>query len=278
MTAPGTAPIPPKPKSELKTRLITGAILTVITLWSVWAGLYPFACLVLPFSVLGQHEFQTFAEQKGFRPGRRLSIVMTLVLLAASIFYPAEVVNQLMLFGLVVTFTVMLLRPEKRVSSLVDASLTTLGVVYVGWFFSHLLQLRKLPDGAALITLLLVGSAFTDMGGYFVGRKFGKTKLYPRVSPKKTVEGAVGGLFTAIAACVFVGYLTGLCYLHCAAAGIIIAIAGSFGDLFESSLKRDVGVKDSGKAIPGHGGALDRFDSLAFAAPIFYLYAVHFML
>ena len=83
MTAPGTAPIPPKPKSELKTRLITGAILTVITLWSVWAGLYPFACLVLPFSVLGQHEFQTFAEQKGFRPGRRLSIVMTLVLLAA---------------------------------------------------------------------------------------------------------------------------------------------------------------------------------------------------
>lgn len=278
MTAPASAPLSPKPRSELKTRLITGGILSAVTLMLVWAGLYPFACLVIPFAVVGQHEFQNFAEQKGFRPGRKLCISMTILLLGCSVFYPVEIVNQLMLAGMLVTFTIMLLRPEKRVSSLVDTALATLGVVYVGWFFSFLLQLRKLPDGAALITLLLVGSAFTDMGGYFVGRKYGRTKLYPRVSPKKTVEGAIGGLFTSIGACCFVGFLTGLSYQHCAAAGVIIAIAGSFGDLFESSLKRDVGVKDSGTAIPGHGGALDRFDSLAFAAPIFYLYAVHFIL
>lgn len=278
MTAPASAPLSPKPRSELKTRLITGSILSAVTLMLVWSGLYPFACLVIPFAVVGQHEFQNFAEQKGFRPGRKLCITMTTILLGCSIFYPVETVNQLMLAGILVTFTIMLLRPEKRVSSLVDTALATLGVVYVGWFFSFLLHLRKLPDGAALITLLLVGSAFTDMGGYFVGRKYGRTKLYPRVSPKKTVEGAVGGLFTSIGACCFVGFLTGLSYQHCAAAGVTIAIAGSFGDLFESSLKRDVGVKDSGTAIPGHGGALDRFDSLAFAAPIFYLYAVHFIL
>lgn len=278
MSAPASAPIAPKSPSELKTRLITGGILSAVTLILVWSGLYPFACLVLPFAVVGQNEFQNFAEKKGFRPGRKLCIFVTVLLLASSIFFSVEVVNQLMLAGILATFTVMLLRPEKRVSSLVDTALATLGVVYVGWFFSFLLHLRKLPDGAALITLLLVGSAFTDMGGYFVGRKFGKTKLYPRVSPKKTVEGAVGGLFTAIGACCFVGFLTGISYPHCVAAGVIIAIAGSFGDLFESSLKRDVGVKDSGIAIPGHGGALDRFDSLAFAAPIFYLYAVHFIL
>jgi phosphatidate cytidylyltransferase len=278
LTVPGSAPLSPKPRSELKTRLITGGLLSALTLVLVWSGLYQFACLALFFSVIGQHEFQTFAEKKGFHPGRRLGIAMTTLLIVASVFYPVELVNQLMLFGIIVTYTVMLLRPEKRVSALIDASLTTLGVVYVGWFFSHIVHLRKLEDGAAIITLLLVGSAFNDMGGFFVGRKYGRIKLYPRVSPKKTVEGAVGGVVTAVGACLFVGFLTGLPYIHCAAAGVIIAIAGSFGDLFESSLKRDVGVKDSGNAIPGHGGALDRFDSLAFAAPIFYLYAVHFML
>lgn len=278
MTAPASAPTASRPKSELKTRLITGSILSALTLYLVWSGLYQFSCLVVFFSVIGQHEYLTFAESKGFRPARKSSIALTIILLVAAVFYPATVVTQLMMAGLILVYTRMLLQPDKRISNLVDASLTTLGVIYVGWFFSHILQLRKLPDGAAMITLLLVGSAFTDMGGFFVGRKIGKRKLHPKVSPKKTVEGAIGGVFTAIAACLFVGYLTSLCYIHCFSAAVIIAIAGQFGDLFESSLKRDVGVKDSGTAIPGHGGALDRFDSLAFAAPIFYLYAVHFML
>jgi phosphatidate cytidylyltransferase len=278
LTVPATAPIPPKPRSELKTRLITGSILTVLTLATVWSGVYPFSCLVLVFSLIGQHEYQLFAEKKGFSPSRRLGMVMTLAILGTSIFHSVTLVNEVMLGGIILTFTIMLLRPQKRVSPFLDAALTTMGVVYVGWFFSYTIHLRKLPEGAALITLLLFGSAFTDMGGYFVGRKFGRIKLYPRVSPKKTVEGAIGGVFTAIVACLGVGLMTGIPYHHCIAAAVLIAIAGSFGDLFESSLKRDVGVKDSGTAIPGHGGALDRFDSLAFAAPIFYLYAVHFML
>ncbi|MCA9780257.1 MAG: phosphatidate cytidylyltransferase [Candidatus Eremiobacteraeota bacterium] len=279
MNVPGASPTTPKkPKSELKTRLITGSILSALTLYLVWAGVYPFSCLVLFFAVIGQYEYQKFAVQKGFSPSRGLGIAMTLALLISSVFCTVSVVNEIMLFGMIVTFTVMLLRPHKRVSPFLDAALTTMGVVYVGWFFSYVIHLRKLPEGAALITLLLFGSAFTDMGGYFVGRKYGRRKLYPRVSPKKTVEGAIGGVFTAMAACCGVGLVCGLPYQHCLAAGVIIAISGSFGDLFESSLKRDVGVKDSGTAIPGHGGALDRFDSLAFAAPIFYLYAVHFML
>lgn len=279
MSAPGTAPpIPKKSPSELKTRLITGSLLSALTLYLVWAGLYHFTGLVLFFAIIGQHEYQKFAEQKGFSPSRGLGLVMTLAILISSVFYSVTLVNEIMLLGMIVTFTVMLLRPHKRVSPFLDAALTTMGVIYVAWFFSYVIHIRKLPEGAALITLLLFGSAFTDMGGYFVGRKFGKTKLYPRVSPKKTVEGAIGGIFTAMAACSGVGLVCGLPYQHCLVAGVIIAISGSFGDLFESSLKRDVGVKDSGTAIPGHGGALDRFDSLAFAAPIFYLYAVHFML
>lgn len=278
MTVAATPPPSKPPRSELKTRLITGSLLSALTLTLVWWGLYPFVSLVLFFALIGQHEYQVFAEQKGFSPSRTLGAAMTLLILGASVFAEAKVVNELMLLGLVVTYTVMLLRPHRRVSPFLDTALTTMGVVYVGWFFSFLIHLRKLPDGAALITLLLFGSAFTDMGGYFVGRKYGRIKLYPRVSPKKTVEGAIGGVLTAMMACCGVGLVTGLPLHHCAAAAVVIAIAGQFGDLFESSLKRDVGVKDSGNAIPGHGGALDRFDSLAFAAPIFYLYAVHFML
>lgn len=278
MTTPKSGPDAPRISAELKQRLITGGFLSALTLVLVWSGLYPFAGLVTFFALIGQYEFQAFAEQKGFSPSQGVGTVLTLAILIASVFYPVGSVTDLMLFGLVVSYISMLLRPHKRVSPFVDAALTTMGIIYVGWFFSYIIHLRKLPEGAALVTLLLVGSAFTDMGGYFVGRKFGRIKLYPKVSPKKTVEGAIGGVFTAIAACCFVGWLTGIPYEHCVVAAILIAIAGQFGDLFESSLKRDVGVKDSGTAIPGHGGALDRFDSLAFAAPIFYLYAVHYIL
>lgn len=279
MTVPASAPTSPKPKSELKTRLIFGSLLTVTTLYAVWAGLYHFAVLVLFFGCVGQMEFQKFAEKKGFRPGRRVGIAMTLLLLGSSVFCCPTVVNELMLLGTVVSFTVLLMRKKRETSPLMDAALTSMGILYVGWFFSHLVHLRKFPDGAAILTLLLFCSAFTDMGGYFVGRKFGKTKLYPTVSPKKTVEGALGGVVTSTAAGISVGHLfLGLAIQHCLAAAVITSIAGQIGDLFESLLKRDVGVKDSGKAIPGHGGALDRFDSLAFAGPIFYLYAVHFML
>ena len=278
MTASTPTPPPHHSSSELKTRLITGGALSALTLFLVWFGLYPFCSLVVFFSIIGHREFQRFAEQKGFSPSARLGLLMNIMILGSAILFPAAIVTDLMLLGLILTFTIMLLRPHKRVSAMLDSALTVLGIIYVGWFFSFIIQLRKMPDGAALITLLLVGSAFNDMGGYFVGRKFGRIKLYPRVSPKKTVEGALGGVVTAILACLFVGFLTGICYNHCMIAALIIATAGSFGDLFESSLKRDVGVKDSGNAIPGHGGALDRFDSLAFAAPIFYLYAIHFML
>lgn len=269
---------PSKPKSDLKVRFLTGCVLTIGALYSVWSGLYQFAAVVLFFGVIGQLEFQTFAEKKGYTPSKSLGLFMTLFLLGGSVFFSSEAMNDLMLLGMVLTFCVLLVRSKNRASPFMDAALTTMGVIYVGWFFSHMIHLRKLPEGDAIITLLLFGSAFTDMGGYFVGRKIGKTKLYPSVSPKKTVEGAIGGTLTAIFACLGVGLYTGLPLQHCFGAALIIAVAGQFGDLFESSLKRDVGVKDSGKAIPGHGGALDRFDSLAFAAPIFYLYAIHFML
>ncbi len=278
MTAPATSPPPVKGQSELVQRVITGIVLGVVSMAIIWWGLYPFAGLVSLFAVIGLHEFYRFAERKGLRPGKRLGLMVTLALIATSVFFTEVAMNHVLLLGLIVTFSVLLLRPQERVSPFLDSALTALGIIYVGWFFSFLIHLRKMPDGAALITLLVMATAFTDMGGYFIGRKFGRVKLYPRVSPKKTVEGALGGMATAVLACSLAGWKMGIPLVHCVVVAIVVAIVGQMGDLFESSLKRDVGVKDSGNALRGHGGALDRFDSLAFAAPIFYLYATHFML
>lgn len=278
MTAPPSSPPPSRGQSELVSRITTGIVLGVVGIGIIWWGVYPFAALVCLFAVVGLGEFYRFGERKGLRPGRRLGLIVTLNLILSAVFFTETITNHILLLGLVVTFSVLLLRPHERVSPFLDSALTALGVIYVGWFFSFLIHLRKMPDGAALITLLLIASTFTDMGGYFIGRKFGKVKLYPRVSPKKTVEGSLGGMLTAVVGCVAFGQYAGISVVHCLATAILISVVGQFGDLFESSLKRDVGVKDSGNALRAHGGALDRFDSLAFAAPIFYLYAVHFML
>ncbi len=278
MTAPASSPPPSRGQSELVQRVITGIILGVVGMSIIWWGVYPFAALVSLFAVVGLSEFYRMGERKGLRPGRRLGLIVTLNLIASAVFFSEAVTNHILLLGLVITFSVLLLRPHERVSAFLDSALTALGIVYVGWFFSFLIHLRKMPDGAALITLLLIASTFTDMGGYFVGRKFGRVKLHPRVSPKKTVEGSLGGMLTAVLGCVAFGIYADIFFVHCLVTAILVSVVGQFGDLFESSLKRDVGVKDSGNALRGHGGALDRFDSLAFAAPIFYLYAVHFML
>lgn len=278
MTAPATPPPPVNGRSELTQRVTTGIVLGVVGMAIIWWGVYPFAALVSLFAVVGLLEFYRFGERKGLRPGKRLGLLVTLGVIAAAVFFSESVANHVLLFGLIATFSVLLLRPQERVSPFLDSALTALGIIYVGWFFSFLIHLRKMPEGAALITLLVVATTFTDMGGYFVGRKFGRVKLYPRVSPKKTVEGALGGMLTAVVGCSLLGWGLQIPLAHCVCTAILAAIVGQMGDLFESSLKRDVGVKDSGNALQGHGGALDRFDSLAFAAPIFYLYAVYFML
>ncbi len=278
MSAPGSSVPPVSGRSETGQRAITATIMSAASLIIIWWGVYPFAALVALGAIVGLGEFYRFGERKGLRPGNRLGMIVTIFLLAAALFFDETTANHVLVVGLIVTFSVLLLRPHERVSPFLDSSLTALGLIYVSWFFSFLIHLRKLPDGAALITLLIFASAFTDMGGYFIGRKFGRVKLYPRVSPKKTVEGALGGILTAVVACSLVGLALGIHPGHCVVTAVLVGVVGQFGDLFESSLKRDVGVKDSGSAIVGHGGALDRFDSLAFAAPIFYLYAVHFIL
>jgi phosphatidate cytidylyltransferase len=150
-----------------------------------------------------------------------------------------------------------------------------LGLVYLPLLLGHLVLLRQLPQGRGWVFLVLFAVMACDSAAYFVGVAFGRHKLYPSVSPKKSVEGALGGL---VGACLGVWLVAAIFFPtfgpgHIILVGSLIGVVGQVGDLFESLLKRACGVKDSGVIFPGHGGILDRLDSLLFAFPLTYYLA-----
>lgn len=217
---------------------------------------------------------------------------------------PAPTMAQYFLIVFLVAIPLMMLRelPRNRGSALMNIATTIFGVVYVSFFFGCLVGIRELfipedfpifrnfqlsgigiPDeirgkvyqwGGYTVLVIFASIWICDSAAYFAGRAFGKHKLFERVSPNKTWEGAVAGLIGAVAA-FLAGKLLLLPYLSLVEAGVcgaIIGIAGQMGDLAESLLKRDAGVKDSSTLIPGHGGVLDRFDSLLLSSPLLFLF------
>ena len=167
-------------------------------------------------------------------------------------------------------------RPETRTLRTILALL--LMTLWVGTPLAHLVLVGELPDGRYIVLIAVVGPWISDAGAYFAGRFFGRHKLFPALSPKKTYEGAIGGLLTTVVA---VGYFTheflGMSTVEAAILGVTISVFSHAGDLFESALKRLLDLKDLGRFLPGHGGILDRIDSLLFAAPAVYYLYVFFM-
>jgi phosphatidate cytidylyltransferase len=158
--------------------------------------------------------------------------------------------------------------------SMRDSAMTLFGVLYLGLTLGMLSMTRLLPHGVWLIFFLLLVTWASDTGAYYVGTLYGRHRLAPTISPKKTVEGLVGGLIGAIIVAYTARwwFLPELSSLDCLILGTLLTIAGLWGDLTESAMKRSVGMKDSGGILPGHGGMLDRLDSLLFTAPVFYYY------
>lgn len=153
-------------------------------------------------------------------------------------------------------------------------SVTMFGILYISWFFSFLIKIKFLPYGAALAAFVILVTKSGDVGAYIIGSAMGRHALIPRISPKKSKEGMAGGLIFSLAAAVASRALLPfqLTPFQLISLGLLLGLVGQIGDLSESLMKRDCGVKDSGKGLPGLGGVLDMIDSLLFTVPMFYFY------
>lgn len=229
--------------------------------------------LIFLLIIGGLYEFKGLMKKNG-NVFFALPIILSEIIFISGIIFSWE--NWFELGMLVALFSFLLLMIGKYPKvSIEDISLNLLALLYIGWTLVHILLIRNLTNGFLLLILLFIIIWATDTGAYFSGRFFGKHKLALKLSPKKTVEGAIGGLlFSILSAVIFNLYYqifsVGLIILI----AFIISIMGQLGDLIESSLKRFVNIKDSGKIIPGHGGILDRFDSTITTAPILYYFVV----
>jgi phosphatidate cytidylyltransferase len=233
-----------------------------------------FGCFVLILSLLGLEEFYRMAI-----PGRRgvghaasfAGALLPLCVLAPerSAFLPA-LTMLIIFFALLFLFTFR----DVRTAS-VEVSQVFTGFLYVPFLLAHLLMLRGLPYGVQWIFLMLVIVMSGDTCAFYVGSSIGRRKLYPAVSPNKSVEGAIGGVVGSITGALIAkgSFFPQLAFADAIATALLLGILGQLGDLFESFLKRGYGVKDSGTIIPGHGGVLDRLDSILFAAPGAFYYA-----
>jgi phosphatidate cytidylyltransferase len=246
--------------------------------WVVYCG------VIMLASGLAALELRSMLRQGGFDPIDLVLIGLTLALPldaalrgagsdAGSVVTPDGMllITLAVLGGLVV----LVLRGDAE-HGMVDWALSVALALYVGGLMQYYLPLRRLPDGGLWVVSLLVLSWVCDSCAYFVGRAFGRRRLAPRISPSKSVEGAAAGLVGAAVVGAIIGLVLDRGVALMAGYGLAIGVATVIGDLAESGLKRQTGVKDSGVLIPGHGGILDRMDSLLFCAPIAYAYVLAF--
>jgi phosphatidate cytidylyltransferase len=258
--------------SAFWSRIVVALVGLPVVLGIVWLGGWWLFAVALVGGVMALHEL--YVMGRGLRPivlGGYVGLVLTLL--------GAELGDDVtwMLGGIFATVLVAFVLfgfSDARPSATAAISLTLLGVVWVGGGLGCLMLLRAIPvDGRLVIFTVLIAVFADDTAAYFVGRTIGRHKMAPRISPGKSWEGFVGGTIAAMAVAFFAmydqGYLTDL---EALALGATVAFSSTLGDLFESALKRDLGVKDSGRILAGHGGMLDRVDSILWAGPAaFYL-------
>jgi phosphatidate cytidylyltransferase len=251
-----------------------------VLLTAVYYGGWWLGAAVLALSLIGIWEYYGLARAKGVKPLTAWGLAGG-VILCYCFFEPSAISAGAVSLWLLLLLCRMVVKGDVE-SSLARAGATVFGVVYVAGLLGHLMLLRGLDDvfGFKLAVLTMTLIWIGDTGAYFTGMAFGKRPLAPKISPKKSMEGLAGGaLFTLTAAFLIARYwIWELSNWQALVIGLGVAVFGTLGDLFESLLKRDAGVKDSGNLLPGHGGVLDRFDSMMFALPFVYWFCRIFVL
>lgn len=265
---------PPSPTPNqgrnLPIAIVTGLALAGLLLGTLFTTKIGFFVLAFSVIMFAQYEFYRVLSAKGLRPAAPLGLAGGVVVLIGAYARGTEAITFGIVLVIVGTFG-WYLADAQRSNVTANAAATVLGVAYVPVLGAHVVLMRSMPHGPAIVISFIGLVALYDIGAYASGSLFGKHKIAPEISPSKTWEGAAGAtvfiLVVAAAAGPFIGPFTLLPALALAGA---MAITAPLGDFAESLLKRDLGVKDFGTILPGHGGSLDRIDALLFSAPVAY--------
>jgi len=264
-------------------RLITAVIGIPLSAYIINYGQWVFFLTVLLLSFLAWNEYCMMIRRQHVQPSYGLGLVVIGLLLGCAWLGNAHEILSILLLALILILAKMVFTNTRF--GVTDAAYTLFGMSYIGLTFMHLVLLRFTAEsslietglgtfslGTAYLWLAIIGTWSCDTAAYFVGTQFGRHKLCPAISPHKTIEGFLGGILGSVFGVVAVSSLFQFSLLQGVFLGLLLGLIAPVGDLAESAIKRFTGVKDSGRILPGHGGILDRLDSIMFAVPAVYYY------
>ena len=254
---------------------ICGIPLLVVAVWFD-QPLPWFTILVAIWGLLAAFEFYKMVSIAKVPPLTYFGLIWALLFILSPHFGYVTITPLLLTSAVILPLIWFIYRPQK--DAFASWAWTIAGILYLGWLLSHFVALRGLDLGRNWVFLAMFATFASDTTAFFIGRKFGRHKLAPNISPSKTWEGAIAGVFGAIVISLLftIPMPLGLPlnYGQAILLGLLVSIFGQFGDLMESLLKRNMGAKDSSQLLPGHGGFLDRIDSVVFAGVVVYYYAI----
>lgn len=260
----------------LRQRVLSALVGIPLIIAAVWIGNIPLLFMTAIIMIIGLSEITVMLGCLNLHPPMWLSGIGSLILLGSAYLYKDVGLGGAITLVIALVLVVSVLFYPKYTP--LDGAGALLATLYIGLFIYFYL-LRSLPEGWIWLVFMLVTTWASDTTAYFIGKRWGKRQLAPTLSPGKTLEGGIGGLLGSVAlAGGFAFVYSFLPLAHLLLLGLMVGIAGQVGDLVESAFKRQAGVKDSGRLIPGHGGVLDRFDSMLFTAPLVYYYVLLFIL
>jgi phosphatidate cytidylyltransferase len=259
----------------LKRIIVAVIFIPILIFFILWGG---FAFLGLVCAIIGCGLFEFYRGMKIRGLSANIGILLGVGIPISFYLMGKEAFPSVLTLAIFLLFLGQFFEFEPRRSS-TNTFINIGGILYISFLFSYILLLRKLSGiGTALTITVFFATWMGDTGAYFIGEKWGKHKLLPEISPHKSKEGFVGAILISLSA-IFISRLWfPLPLIHTLIMGVLIGIMGQMGDFFESIIKRQVGIKDFGRLLPGHGGVLDRFDSLLFTVPLFYYYVKYLII
>ncbi len=251
---------------------MTALVATPVALYLFWQGGFVFALGMMFLALAAWYEYVQMMKTKSLRPAALIGGTCVAALVGISWQYGLAQLAPLSFAALFFILSMTVLQNDRFALS--DASYSILGIFYIGVPFAHFIALRLFPGslGMKYFAVAMLGTWACDTVAYFGGTRWGRHKLCPSISPAKSVEGAAFGFLGCIVAALVAGHYMQLGWTDSVLCGSVVGISCQLGDLVESAFKRHMGVKDSGRFFPGHGGVLDRVDSLLFSVPAVYYY------